>query len=211
MTTVKSSSTDSLEAVGTPLTSPSEVTSPVSAHAPVKNVSDRMLTFQSDPSLPALLSESSSVSADMEAELLNRPGVVSTNPALLETTDSLTPPALMKEPNNGFPLDQVFGNPPAMESGQIRLHLSPSDPENMHRRDTRRRSHSDDDDDDDDGSDDGIVMMSNSKRKSMPPTSTARRVPFEARRRDTNISTTSVETAKPATYGAEGARSPNAH
>jgi len=161
-----------------------------------------MLAFQSDPSLPALLSGASSVSADMEAELLGRPGVVSARPSLLETTDSLTPPANAKEPSNGFPLDQVFGNPAAMESGSLTLRLDPAARPNApgSSYSQRRRSSGNDGDDDHDGSDDdGLFLMAKSKRKSAPVTAPApaRRVPFEARRRDTNISTTSVETAKP--------------
>jgi serine/threonine protein kinase len=197
MTTVKSSSMESMDGIGTPLTSPSEVTSPISPHPPAKIAAARASTFQSDPSLPALLSGASSVSADMEAELLARPGIVSNRPSLLETTDSLTPPADAKEPSDGFPLGQVFGNPPAMESGPLTLHLEPPPPENSEERFTRRRSSSNDADDDDDGSDDGILLMAKPKRKSIATASPARPGPFEARRRDTNISTTSVETAKP--------------
>ncbi|CAH0032745.1 unnamed protein product [Clonostachys rhizophaga] len=185
MTTVKSSSTDSLDGLETPLTCPSEVTSPTSTQPPTKNGSEQTLAFQSDPSLPALLSGASSVSADMEAELLNGPGVVSTKPSLLETTDSLTPPAHTKEPAGGFPLDQVFGYPSAMGSGSLTLRVD-------HAPDTHQ-SLSDDDDD----SDDGFLVMAKSKRKSTPVASLSRRAPFEAKRRDTNISTTSTETAKP--------------
>jgi [calcium/calmodulin-dependent protein kinase] kinase len=202
VTTAQSSSTESVDGMGTPLTSPSEVTSPASSHRPTKSASGRMLAFQSDPSLPALLSGASSVSADMEAELLGLPGVVSARPSLLETTDSLTPPANAKEPSSGFPLDQVFGNPPAMESGSLTLHLDPAARPNAPGSSFpgRRRSSSNDGDDDHDGSDDdGLFLMAKSKRKSAPVAAPApaRRVPFEARRRDTNISTTSVETAKP--------------
>jgi serine/threonine protein kinase len=86
--TAQSSSTESMEGLGTPLTSPSEVTSPVSAYPPGKNASDRILTFQSDPSLPALLSGASSISADMEAELLGQPGFLGPQTSLLELGDS---------------------------------------------------------------------------------------------------------------------------
>lgn len=194
MTTVKSSSTESLDGFGTPLTAPSEVTSPVSAHPSNKNVSER--NFQSDPSLPALLSGASSVSADMEAELLGRPGVVSMKPSLLETTDSLTPPAYEKEPNS-FPLDEVFSNPPAMESGSLTLRVEKHHSESNIDTNQARLDHDEENDEDDEGSDDGILLMAKSKRKSMPAVSPSRRGPFEAKRRDTNISTTSVETAKP--------------
>lgn len=188
LTTVKSSSTDSMEAMGmgTPLTSPSEVTSPISTYVPTKTGSEH---FRSDPSLPALLSGSSSVSADMDADYLNRPGAVSSRPSLLETTDSLTPPADLKEPTEGFPLGQAFDGESAMEDGSVRLHLHPAPPMAQ-----SNGPPSNDGDDDDDGSDDGLLLMAKSKRKT-GVTSAPRSI--EPKRRDTNISTTSVETAKP--------------
>ncbi|CAM1510573.1 Fc.00g009080.m01.CDS01 [Cosmosporella sp. VM-42] len=194
-TTTKSSSTESMEGFGTPLTSPSEVTSPTSAMPCPKNRSDRMLAFRSDPSLPALLSGASSVSADMEAEYLCRPGVVSAHPSLLETTDSLTPPALTKEPAGGFPIDHVFGNAPAMESGPLALHLEPSGSQDSVTSTPVARPV--EDEDDDDGSDDGILLMAKAKKKPAPSANAVSRAPpFSARRRDTNISIASTETAK---------------
>ena len=47
--------------------------------------------------LPALLSGASSVSADPEGDFLLKPGSID-RPSLIDTTDSLTPPALLKEP-----------------------------------------------------------------------------------------------------------------
>lgn len=198
MMTMKTSSTESMNGgVGTPLTSPSEVTSPMSPDHSTKTASEHTSAFQSDPSLPALLSGASSVSADMEAELLGRPGIVGNSQSIADTTDtSLTPPINSKDAEDDAHLDQVFGNPPAMESGQLTLHLEPPPPDHHGGRFSRRRSSSNDGDDDD-GSDDDILLMAKSKRKSAPGTSPARPGPFEARRRDTNISTTSVETARP--------------
>ncbi|UPK98622.1 hypothetical protein LCI18_009557 [Fusarium solani-melongenae] len=195
MPTTKSSSVDSMEALGTPpSTSPSEVTSPVSAQPSTASTSERMLVFQSDPSLPALLSGASSVSADMEAELLGKPGIVSAHPNLLETTDSLTPPALNKEPAAGFPIDQVFGNAPAMESGPLAVHLDGSTRDSVTSTPVARPV---EDDFDDDGSDDGILLMAKTKKKSVPSSSGVPRPPaFNPRRRDTNISIASTETAK---------------
>ncbi|KAI5456549.1 hypothetical protein BGZ63DRAFT_366416 [Mariannaea sp. PMI_226] len=201
MTTAKSSSTESMEGFGTPLTTPSELTSPVSVmpSSSTTNASDRMLAFQSDPSLPALLSGASSVSADMEAELLGKPGIVSANPALLETTDSLTPPAINKEPASGFPMDQMFAHAPAMDSGPFSLHLEGGSGS----RDSVTSTpvvRPVDDYDDEDGSDDGILLMAKSKKKTMPPPPTNNGLPrppaFNPRRRDTNISIASTETAK---------------
>ncbi|KAF4984534.1 hypothetical protein FZEAL_310 [Fusarium zealandicum] len=203
MPTTKSSSVDSMEALGTPSTGPSEVTSPVSAHPSTASTSERMLVFQSDPSLPALLSGASSVSADMEAELLCRPGVVSAHPNLLETTDSLTPPAFDKEPAAGFPIDHVFGNPPAMESGPLTLHLEGGSQDSVMSTPIARPV---EDDFDDDGSDDGILLMAKAKKKPIAPAASVPRPPvFNPRRRDTNISIASTETAKKVSvYGDEG-------
>lgn len=201
--TTKSSSAESMEGFGTPLTSPSEVTSPVSALPPTANTSERMLVFQSDPSLPALLSGASSVSADMEAELLGKPGIVSANPGLLESTDSLTPPAMNKEPVSGFPIDQVFAHGPGMASGQLALHFDEGPRDSVTSTPVVRPA---DDYDDDDGSDDGILLMAKSKKKAMPSTSgLPRPATFNPRRRDTNISIASTETAKKVSvHGDEG-------
>jgi [calcium/calmodulin-dependent protein kinase] kinase len=202
MPTTKSSSIDSMEALATPSTSPSEVTSPVSALPSTASTSERMLAFQSDPSLPALLSGASSVSADMEAELLCKPGIVSAHPQLLETTDSLTPPAFDKEPD-GFPINQVYGNPSAMDSGSLAVHLEGGARDSITSTPVARPV--DDELDDDDGSDDGILLMAKSKKK--PVQSTSRPAAFNPKRRDTNISIASTETAKKvptSTYGDEG-------
>ncbi|KAG4295117.1 CAMKK protein kinase [Fusarium proliferatum] len=201
MPTTKSSSVDSMEALATPSTSPS-VTSPVSALPSTASTSERMLAFQSDPSLPALLSGASSVSADMEAELLCKPGIVSAHPQLLETTDSLTPPAFDKEPN-GFPIDHVYGNPPAMDSGSLAVHLEGGARDSVTSTPVARPV---DDDLDDDGSDDGILLMA-TKSKKKPAQTTSRPPVFNPRRRDTNISIASTETAKKvptSAYGDEG-------
>ncbi|KAF5020586.1 hypothetical protein F66182_7391 [Fusarium sp. NRRL 66182] len=202
MPTTKSSSIESMEALGTPSTSPSEVTSPVSAHASTGSTSERMLAFQSDPSLPALLSGASSVSADMEAELLCKPGIVSAHPNLLETTDSLTPPAFSKESAAGFPIEQVFGHPPAMDSGSLAVHLEGGARDSVTSTPVARPV---EDDFEDDGSDDGILLMAKAKKKPTQPTS--RPAACNPRRRDTNISIASTETAKKvptSTYGDEG-------
>ncbi|KAF6813542.1 serine threonine-protein kinase ssp1 [Colletotrichum sojae] len=198
METRQSSRSASIAGLASPLTSPSDVNSPVSStNQPSK---EEMLAFQSDPSLPALLSGSSSVSADLDAEPLVEPGVISTR-ALLETTDSLTPPAFAKEPIAGFPLEHFeqhtasFGH--HNSGGFDVLRMTPS-PVNRNlapppHRTPELRPQQDDDDDDSD-SDEGLVMAKTKKKKSVNPTT--ERVPFGARRRDTNISIASTETAK---------------
>ncbi|POR32488.1 Serine/threonine-protein kinase ssp1 [Tolypocladium paradoxum] len=196
MTTTKSCSMESMPSTGTPLTSPSLTTSPMATDGPPKNRSQNMLIFQSDPSLPALLSGASSISADMEGELLCKPGVVNQSPRL-ESADSITPPALAKDAASSFSMDHVFGNAPAMESGPLALHLQPPGPEGPGPVESATRPA---DDDDDNASDDGILLMVKSRKRTslLPKASPAR--PFEAKRRDTGTSTASNETAK------EGAR-----
>lgn len=195
--TVKSASTDSMEVLGTtPLTSPSETTSPVATAPASKPTSEKILAFQSDPSLPALMSNASSVSADMEGELLGKPGVVSPQaplPGVAENSASLS------KVDNGYTGEQaVFANAPAMESGPLAVQLDPSTP---HTPDTPAEPVADEqcppEDEDEDGSDDGFWLMAKSKRKTLSPA--PRKRPFEARRRDTNLSNISVasdETAK---------------
>ncbi|KAL7926380.1 kinase-like protein [Trichoderma austrokoningii] len=187
----KTASTDSMDHLGTPLTSPSETASPVVAcpQAMTTNAPQRMLAFQSDPSLPALLSGASSVSADLEGELLLRPGTVGPQGAFLDSKDSLTPPALPKEPMNGFPLDQVFEHHHTSMEG-VPLRVSTDDT-----RPPAPTSHlrKDDHEDNDDDSDEGLLLMAKPKKR--PPVTTRHR-PFEARRRDTNMSTASDETAR---------------
>jgi [calcium/calmodulin-dependent protein kinase] kinase len=176
-----------------------------------KEVTDRMLAFQSDPSLPALLSSTSSVSADPEGDFLGNPGVVGRS-LVIDTTDSLTPPALTKEPISGFPLEAQD-----VPEGAVRVKLDNAAdlPPSRGKFGTWRasRSHPDDDcdDGDDSDSDEGLIMA---KPKKKPPTPTESRsgsLPRDAqahqthrvdrlignaRRRDTNCSVGSTETAK---------------
>ncbi|EQB53395.1 hypothetical protein CGLO_06883 [Colletotrichum gloeosporioides Cg-14] len=209
METRQSSRSTSNAGLASPLTSPSEITSPVSStNHPSK---EEMLAFQSDPSLPALLSGSSSVSADLDVEPLVEPGVIHPRPALLETTDSLTPPAFMKEPIAGFPLEH-FEHPSFGEhSGLDILRVNPS-PVNrslappQYTPELRPQ----DDEDDDSDSDEGLTMAKTKKKKSLNPTPTAttsERVHYGARRRDTNISIASTETAKKVVVHGDDVRS----
>lgn len=168
----------------TPLTSPTAMTSPIS----IENLPQQI--FRSDPSLPALLSGASSVSADAEGDFLLRPGSLN-SPSLLDTTDSLTPPALGKEPVEGFPLrvDEQYQTllPRPRHEYSSSTYLPPNVA------------------DDDEGSDtdsDGGITMAKPKRRTLPKEHTsfpmAQRV-ANPRRRDTQTSITSIgstETAK---------------
>lgn len=192
----------------TALTSPCEPASPIyglNTHM-TKEVTDQMLAFQSDPSLPALLSSStSSVSADPEGEFLGNPGLVGRS-SVTDTTDSLTPPAFAKESMSGFPLDVQD----AVLDGAVSVKF---DVRHRHVLNTQPLAHThahahhldNDDEDSDSDSDDGLVMMAARPRKKMVTTATATaaeltkdlgRLMGSVRRRDTNASVGSTETAK---------------
>jgi len=71
-------------------TSPSDATSPISS----ANLSSQEKIFPSVPSLPALISGASSVSADPEGDFLTRPGIATVT--MNSTPETLTPPSLSK-------------------------------------------------------------------------------------------------------------------
>ncbi|KAM7199568.1 Serine/threonine-protein kinase ssp1 [Rhypophila sp. PSN 637] len=192
VTTMSSSST-SFGAMTTPLTSPSETTSPRYAINPTmtRDATDQMLAFQSDPSLPALLSSTSSVSADLEGEFLGNPGVVGRSE--LDTTDSLTPPAFGKEPIAGFPIEtqeQILQGAVQLDSRGASLVSS---------HEYRHRHHHFDDGDDSD-SDEGLCMAKKPKKPSstalQPQGLIGKLAAGTAKRRDTNASVGSTDTAK---------------
>ncbi|PNH37292.1 hypothetical protein VD0004_g9495 [Verticillium dahliae] len=186
METGKLSRSASMAGLTTPLTSPSEVASPMSSSAcPSK---EQMLVFHSDPSLPALLSGASSVSADQESEPVDSKAL-SGRPNLLETTDSLTPPAFAKEPVAGFPIEHLEQQ--SFDSGVIAVQLDVPSPLRSFASTPEMRPA---DDDDDDSDSDGIFMFNAKKKKA--PAAGISKTHFEPRRRDTNASIASTETAK---------------
>lgn len=233
ITTATSSSSTSLErdieAVAsfnhTPLTSPSEVNNRSfvgsAHHGHRKGSSNAMMTFQSDPSLPALLSGASSVSADMEADYLCSPGVV--GPPL---ANNIVNNALGKEA--GVTLEQVWGSGGAIPV-QLDSRRNASSDETKAERAARTpiatpvrgNSRNFTDEEDDSDSDGGIIMMAKSKKKSAPfsrdstplpgqsqstatPSAHAGRAQAHmARRRDTNTSIGSTDTAKKVSVNAE--------
>ncbi|KAK3314764.1 hypothetical protein B0H66DRAFT_321517 [Apodospora peruviana] len=190
MTTAMSSSSTSIGALTTPLTSPSETTSPIYVINPTlsRDATDHILAFQSDPSLPALLSSTSSVSADLEGEFLGNPGVVS-RPNMIDTTDSLTPPAFAKEPIAGFPLEAQE----QVSQGAVRVVDARGAPVHHH-------GHHDMDEDSD--SDEGLVMAKKPKKTSSMGLHAQNMMMGKlaagssSRRRDTNASVGSTDTAK---------------
>ncbi|RDA83609.1 hypothetical protein CP532_2863 [Ophiocordyceps camponoti-leonardi (nom. inval.)] len=199
MTTIKSSSVESMEAMCSPLSSPDEPTSPTVKEASAKAAAQHsMLNFQSDPSLPALLSGASSVSADMEGELLGRPGFVNGHSPRLDAEDPLTAPptSLTKAPLHRLSLEHVFENAPAMESGPLALHLHPSGTGSPGGRPASSSETHLGRDDEEDGSDDGILLMAQSRKRASHASRGIPVRPVGAKRRDTGASTASTETAK---------------
>ncbi|KAK4174750.1 putative Serine/threonine-protein kinase [Triangularia setosa] len=195
--TLKSTSSTSIGALTTPLTSPSEAASPVYGvnTQPAKDATEHILAFQSDPSLPALLSSTSSVSADLEGEFLGSPGVVGGR-TVIDTTDTITPPAFSREPTLGFPLedDQVRKE---MVSLRLDERARPVNAmETSRGRQVSRNHHIDHDHDDDSDSDEGLVMAKSKKCHPPRENHSMGRLIVTSRRRDTNASIGSTETAK---------------
>jgi [calcium/calmodulin-dependent protein kinase] kinase len=154
-------------------TSPSAVASPIC----IENLPQQQ-SFRSDPSLPALLSGASSVSADAEGDFLLKPGLVD-RPSLLDTTESLTPPALGKEPIEGFPITV---------DDQYQTLLVSQKP---HEVTTSAISSTNVVEDDEDSDSDGGLTMAKSRRRAFAKA--------HPKRRDTQTSITSTgstETAK---------------
>lgn len=190
--TTFSSNSNSGDAIATPWTSPSVVTSPISytTSASHKDLSEAV-AFQSDPSLPALLSGASSVSADPEGEFLGIPG----NPGslnrggLLETTDSLTPPALGKEYITVFTREDSTLDDPNITTVRVNDHEADGVGQS-----TPTPFRSGNDDEDSDSEDEGILMMSRKSKKSNAAKDSPKQV--FCRRRNTNASVGSTDTAK---------------
>ncbi|KAK5656232.1 hypothetical protein OQA88_4993 [Cercophora sp. LCS_1] len=195
VTAVSSSSTSMGALAATPLTSPSETASPVYMVNPcaTKDLSDQIAAFQSDPSLPALLSSTSSVSADLEGEFLGNPGVPKSS--VIDTTDSLTPPALSKEPVSGFPLDAqedvLQGAVPVKLDEELVRPPIVTPAESV-----TSQEECEDGDGEDSDSDEGLTMARRKKSVAPLESHAMGRLVSGSRRRDTNASIGSTETAK---------------
>ncbi|KAI1457898.1 kinase-like protein [Annulohypoxylon moriforme] len=181
--TAATSASASTDTIMTPLTSPSESTSPISL-GNVAGQDEDAQVFRSDPSLPALLSGASSISADAEGEFLLKPGSLD-RPSLIDTTDSLTPPALTKEPPSGFPLEED-------EPYQTLLLPQPQRALTASSLLTTRAI----DDDDGSDSDEGLVMKPKKRNPVKDNATSPLGRTVSARRRDTQTSIGSTETAK---------------
>lgn len=200
-TQVTGLSSSSVSVVGgtmTPLTSPSVTGDTPAVAASTGGTSDAILTFQSDPSLPALLSGASSISADAEGDFLENPGVVPKGSIMktADSADSTTPPALAKESTAGFPLgtaEQVAQGAVAIEIDEaFPVSMASSPPRSAH------SSCSYDDEDEDSGTDsDGGLVIKPRKKGSSAKDKTGFAGPGSmTKRRDTNASTGSTDTAK---------------
>lgn len=181
--TAGTSTSASTGTIMTPLTSPSESASPVSLGNMAGQDEDPQI-FRSDPSLPALLSGASSISADAEGEFLLKPGSLD-RPSLIDTTDSLTPPALTKEPLSGFPLE---------EDEQYQTLLLPQ-PQRAMATSSLLTTRAVDDDDGSD-SDEGLIMKPKKRNPVKDNATSPLGRTMSARRRDTQTSIGSTETAK---------------
>jgi [calcium/calmodulin-dependent protein kinase] kinase len=174
------------------LTSPSDLQSPLSTTA----LSSTEQFFPSVPSLPALVSGASSVSADTEGEMLQQPGVVRQSEVVAgaSTPDTVTPPSLSKEQSVEIETPTVE---PTMLMPDDAILLSPDEDEG-YQGDGDNASATFNDDSD---SDEGLTMSrAKPKRKGTVIQSPAAVVlAGDARkmeRRDTNASVGSTETAK---------------
>lgn len=179
----RAKSSSSVGSVGpmspSPITSPSDMTSPVSSlnYSSVNLGSTSDQPFPSDPSLPTLISGASSVSADHEGDFLAHPGIVrDSTDATGGTPDTLTPPSLSKEPSNDseLPEHKILNALPIV-----------ADDDEGYNADGDLAVKTEDDDSD---SDEGLTM---SRKK--PPQSKRSGMLV---RRDTNASVGSTETAK---------------
>lgn len=161
----------------TSLTSPSDATSPISS----VNLGSQDKIFPSVPSLPALISGASSVSADTEGDFLQHPGFTyHEEPGFTadSTPETLTPPSMSKHSTRDAEVattsfaadDTIYLSPDVDDEGYIGDGDIPC-PE-----------------DDDSDSDEGLTMTTRKKSK-IPAMGTLAR-------RGTNNSAGSTETAK---------------
>jgi serine/threonine protein kinase len=170
------------------LTSPSDITSPISSdNFGSDNLGSQEQFYPSVPSLPALISGASSVSADPEGEMLQLPGEVrhpetGFNLTAESTPESLTPPSLSKHASAEV-------ETPTVEPTEDAILLSPDvDDEGYH------GDGDNVEDDDDSDSDEGLTMTRSKPKKQIPLEGKLDLKKVE--RRGTNASVGSTETAK---------------
>lgn len=170
----RSSSSVNSNSIVSQVTSPSDLTSPISS----VNLSGQEQTFPSEPSLPALVSSGSSVCADPEGDFLERSGSVPppSNTVFGDSTpETLTPPLLSKQTS----IDE--GETP---TGTIDGIIDVDEEGYNGDGDTTLTV---DEEDDDSDSDEGLTMT---RRKP------AAKIGVQMARRGTNASAGSTDTAK---------------
>lgn len=176
------SSVNSTSAYTSQVTSPTDITSPISS----LNLGSSEQIFPSVPSLPALISSASSDCPDHEGDFLGRPGFVQAPETILssETTpETITPPLPSKESTG----DETGTPRGTIDDDTIPFPLDAKDEEGYNGDNDTTLTVEDDDDSD---SDEGLTMTRSKPKKKFGPESTA------MARRGTNASAGSTETAK---------------
>ncbi|PSS00580.1 hypothetical protein BD289DRAFT_361026 [Coniella lustricola] len=176
----------------TPWTSPSVVTSPVSCTTSASQKDLMEAVFQSDLSLPALLSGASSVSADPEGDLMGDPTSFHRT-AVPKMPSPMSKASMVKDSDAGYPTETVaFSDPDEtavhvddLEADSLSISTATATP---------LASRSLHDGDDTDSEDEGLVMGRRSK-KAAAATDSPKHI-FKPRRRGTNASVGSTDTAK---------------
>jgi len=162
------------------ITSPS-MTSPISSD----NLGSTDQFYPSVPSLPALVSGASSVSADTEGEMLQRPGSVQhPDHSITTTPESITPPSFSKQTS-------IETDTAGVTTTDDAILLSPDEDDEGYNGDGDTTFTADDDSDSDEG-----LTMSRRKPKPKSPVTEFRPELNTLVRRGTNASVGSTETAK---------------
>lgn len=191
----QSSSSVASNSIASQVTSPSDLTSPLSSVNLSGQDHDHAFTFPSVPSLPALVSSGSSVCADPEGDFLQHPGVVSPPTSIIKrahpdsTPETLTPPtSLSKQVSHSPPHSPSHSRPSSPEPHTIALDGQEQDEDEGYNGDGDTlplESDPDSDSDSDSDSDEGLTMTG---RKPVAKITVARR--------GTNASVGSTDTAR---------------
>lgn len=180
------------DAMATPWTSPSVVTSPVSYTTSASQKDLMEAVFQSDPSLPALLSGASSVSADPEGDFIGDPSSFHRT-AVSRMPGSIGKATLEKASDADYPLENVAFS----DHDETAVHVDDLEADSVSMSTataTPLASRSIHDGDNSDSEDEGLVMGRRSKKSAA--TTDSPKHTFKPRRRGTNASVGSTDTAK---------------
>ncbi|KAG4027819.1 hypothetical protein MFRU_026g00010 [Monilinia fructicola] len=169
----------------TSIVSPGDMTSPSDVNSPISSVAlgSQEQFFPSVPSLPALVSGSSSVSADPEGDMLQDPDMCPPE-TVYDTSETLTPPMFSKQSSEN--------EASTISDDHVAIHPAASHPY----ADTDEEGYNGDGDNsmnadvDDSDSDEGLTMMRKKPRAKLAGMSSSHG------RRGTNASVGSTDTAK---------------